>query len=78
MAKSKEMEIAIKIAGKVGSSFKSALGTVTKGLGSIVSAVSTATTAAADAVSAMGVAAVNVGREFDASMSQVAATMLLD
>ncbi len=78
MAKSKEMEIAIKIAGKVGSSFKSALGTVTKGLGSIVSAVSTATTAAAAAVSAMGVAAVNVGREFEASMSQVAATMLID
>ncbi len=78
MAKSKEMEIAIKIAGKVGSSFKNALGVVTKGLGNIVKTVSAATTAAAAAVSALGVAAINVGREFETAMSQVAATMLID
>ena len=35
----KEMEIAIKIAGKVESSFKSAIGAATKGLGSAVAAV---------------------------------------
>lgn len=78
MAKSKEMEIAIKIAGKVESSFKNALGAATKGLGKIVKAVSAATTAAAAAVGALGMAAVNVGREFEAAMSQVAATMLID
>lgn len=72
------MEIAIKIAGKVESSFKNALGAATKGLGKIVKAVSAATTAAAAAVGALGMAAVNVGREFEAAMSQVAATMLID
>ncbi len=74
----KEMEIAIKIAGKVENSFKGALGKVTKGLGSIAKSVSAATTAAAAAVGAMGIAAINTGREFESAMSQVAATMLLD
>ena len=74
----KEMEIAIKIAGKVESSFKSAIGAATKGLGSIAKAVSAATAAAAAAVGALGIAAVNVGKEFETAMSQVAATMLLD
>lgn len=76
--KSKEMEIAIKIAGKVQSSFKNAIGQATKGLGGIIKSVSAATTAAASAVGAMGIAAVNVGKEFETAMSQVAATMLLD
>ena len=48
----KEMEIAIKIAGKVESSFKSAIGAATKGLGSITKAVSAATAAAAAAAAA--------------------------
>ena len=74
----KEMEIAIKIAGKVESSFKSAIGAATKGLGSITKAVSAATAAAASAVGAMGIAAINTGREFEGAMSQVAATMLID
>lgn len=74
----KEMEIAIKIAGKVGSSFKSAIGAATKGLGSITNAVSAATAAAAAAVGAIGMAAINTGREFEGAMSQVAATMLID
>lgn len=69
----KEMEIAIKIAGKVESSFKSAIGAATKGLGSITKAVS-----AAAAVGAIGMAAINTGREFEGAMSQVAATMLID
>lgn len=77
-AGSKEMEIAIKIAGKVESSFKNALSQATKGLGSITKAVASATAAAASAVAALGVSAVNVGKEFETSMSQVAATMLLD
>lgn len=74
----KEMEIAIKIAGKVESSFKSAIGAATKGLGSITKAVSAATAAAAAAVGAIGMAAINTGREFEGAMSQVAATMLID
>lgn len=74
----KEMEIAIKIAGKVESSFKNALGQATKGLGSITKTVASATAAAAAAVGAMGVAAINTGREFEGAMSQVAATMLID
>lgn len=74
----KEMEIAIKIAGKVESSFKNALGQATKGLGSITKTVAAATAAAASAVGAIGIAAINTGREFEGAMSQVAATMLLD
>lgn len=74
----KEMEIAIKIAGKVESSFKNALGVATKGLGSIAKSIGAATTAAAAAVGAMGIAAINVGKEFETSMSQVAATMMID
>lgn len=74
----KEMEIAIKIAGKVESSFKNALSQATKGLGTITKTVTSATAAAAAAVGAMGIAAINTGREFEGAMSQVAATMLID
>ena len=96
----KEMEIAIKIAGKVQSSFKSALNAATKGvgrlgskiadvsgkglkaipkgIGTVAKTVGAATAAAASAVGAMGVAAVRTGMDFEKSMSQVAATMLLD
>ena len=74
----KEMEIAIKIAGKVESSFKNALSQATKGLGTITKTVASATAAAAAAVGAMGVAPINTGREFEGAMSQVAATMLID
>lgn len=74
----KEMEIAIRIAGKVESSFKNALGAATKGIGGITKAVSAATAAAASAVGAIGAASVNVGKEFETAMSQVSATMLID
>lgn len=74
----KEMEIAIKIAGKVESSFKSALSQATKGLGTITKTVASATAAVAAAVGDMGIAAINTGREFEGAMSQVAATMLID
>ncbi len=78
MAKSKEMEIAIKIAGKVENSFKNTLSSVAKGLKNISKTVLGATAAAASAVAGIGIAATNVGREFEGAMSQVAATMLLD
>lgn len=74
----KEMEIAIKIAGKVDSSFKSAIGAAAKGLGGITKAVSATTAAASAVVGALGVAAVNVGKEFETSMSGLAATAGID
>ncbi|NBI73638.1 phage tail tape measure protein, partial [Clostridiaceae bacterium] len=57
---------------------KNALSQATKGLGTITKTVASATAAAAAAVGAMGIAAINTGREFEGAMSQVAATMLID
>lgn len=78
MAAGKEMEIAIKIAGKVESSFKNALEQAKNGLKTVTTTVTAATAAAAIAIGALGSAAVNVGMEFESAMSQVAATMLID
>jgi len=78
MASSKEMEIAIKIAGKVDASLKSALSSVGSGIGTMTKTLTAATAAAAAAVGAIATAAVNVGKEFESSMSQVSATMLID
>jgi len=78
MANSKEMEIAIKIAGKVESSFNNALKGVGKGIAGITKTLSVATAAAAAAVGAITKQAIDVGREFESSMSQVSATMLID
>ena len=81
----RELEIAIRIAGRVESSFKNALGAVTKGVGSLAKSIGSitgpiqaATAAAASAMVSLGEAAVNVGKEFEGAMSQVAATMLID
>lgn len=78
MASSKEMELAIKIAGKVDGSLKSALSSVGNGIGGLTKTITAATAAAAAAVGAIATAAVNVGKEFEKSMSQVEATMLID
>ena len=75
---SKEMELAIKIAGKVESSFTGALSAAGNGIKGLTKTIAAATTAAAAAVRAIAVAAVNVGKEFETAMSQVQATMLLD
>lgn len=75
---SKEMELAIKIAGKVEASFKNALGKAGSGVVALTKTITAATAAAAAAVGAIGAAAVNVGKEFETAMSQVQATMLLD
>ena len=75
---SKEMELAIKIAGKVGASFTNALGKAGSGVMQLSKTITAATAAAAAAVGAIAVAAVNVGKEFETAMSQVQATMLLD
>ena len=75
---SKEMELAIKIAGKVEASFTNALGKAGSGVMQLSKTITAATAAAAAAVGAIAVAAVNVGKEFETAMSQVQATMLLD
>ncbi|GFI27536.1 hypothetical protein IMSAGC012_02663 [Lachnospiraceae bacterium] len=75
---SKEMELAIKIAGKVEASFTNALGKAGSGVMQLSKTITAATDAAAAAVRAIAVAAVNVGKEFETAMSQVQATMLLD
>lgn len=75
---SKEMKLAIKIAGKVDSSLKSGLSSVKSGIKGIAKIAATACTAAATAIAGLGMAAINVGKEFESSMSQVAATMALD
>lgn len=81
MAKSKEMELAIRIGGKVDKSLTSAI-SATKGaingIGKVTKVVAGAAAVGAAAAGALGVAAVKVGSEFESSMSQVAATMLLD
>ena len=74
----KEMQLAIKIAGKIDPSYASALSKATSGLGKFTKSVSVATAAAVAAVGAMGVAAIKTGAEFEGAMSQVAATMLID
>lgn len=75
---SKEMELAIKIAGKVEASFTNALGKAGSGVKQLTKTISAATAAAAAAVGAIAAAAVNVGKEFETAMSQVQATMLID
>lgn len=78
MAAGKEMEIAIRIAGKVESSLKNAFGTAMKGLGSIAKTAAKASLAAGTAFGGLAAAGVKVGSEFESAMSQVSATMLLD
>lgn len=81
-SKNTEYQLAIKIAGAVASSFNSTMGTVSKALSGLGSAAATAGKVAAAAAGAATTAmvafaksAVDTGMEFDASMSQVAATM---
>ncbi len=75
---SKEMSLAIKIAGKVDSSLNSALSSAGSGIKSLTKTITAATAAAATAVGAIATAAINVGKEFESAMSQVQATMLID
>ena len=78
MAAGKEMELAIKIAGKIDSSFNSALSKVSSGIKGATKAMAAGTVAAAAAVGALTLKAIDVGREYEQAMSQVQATMLLD
>ncbi|MCD8204722.1 MAG: phage tail tape measure protein, partial [Coprobacillus sp.] len=74
----KELSLAIKIAGKVDSSLQSALKTVGSGISGVTKTLGAVTAAATAAVGAVATAAINVGKEFESSMSQVQATMLID
>lgn len=84
-----DYSIAIKIAGELASSFKSALKGAQSGLsgmagmagklGSVaMKGAAIGIDAASTAAVGLGTAAVNVGKEFEGAMSQVAATKLLD
>lgn len=76
--KSKEMELAIKIAGKIDKSFNTALSAVNKGIRGVTKTLAIGVTAAAVAVGAITMNAVEIGKAFESSMSQVAATLQLD
>ena len=84
-----DYSIAVKIAGELAGSFKSSLQGAQKGLaglagaagkigGATMKAAAAGIGAATTAAAGLGTAAVNVGKEFEAAMSQVSATMLLD
>ena len=82
---SKEMKLAIKIAGKIDSSLNKSFSSVNSKISKIGSVAIKATGVAikatgiaAGAVAALGGAAIKVGKEFEASMSQVYATMGID
>lgn len=76
--KAKEMELAIKIAGKIDKSFNSAISTVNQTIRGATKTMAIGAAAAAAAVGAITGKAVGVGKEFESSMSQVAATLQID
>lgn len=77
-AKSKEMKLAIRIAGKVDKSFGSALKSVQSQIKTVAKVSAAAVGAVATAVAGVTTAAIKTGKEFENSMSQVAATMGID
>ena len=81
MASGKEYQLAIKIAGKVDSSFNRALSTVSGALGGMnavmgasVKIAASAFAGIAAATAGIGIASTKVGQEFEAAMDSVAAT----
>lgn len=81
MASGKEYQLAIKIAGKVDSSFNKALSTVTGALGGMnavmgasVKVAASAFAGIAAATAGIGIASTKVGKEFETAMDSVAAT----
>lgn len=77
-SKSKEMKLAIKIAGKVDKSFGSTIQSVGSKIKSVAKASAVAVGAISTAVAGVATAAIKTGKEFETSMSQVAATMGID
>lgn len=76
--KSKEMELAIKIAGKIDKSFNNAISTVNKTIRGATKTMAIGAAAAAAAVSAVSAKAIQIGKEFESSMSQVSATLRIN
>lgn len=72
------MKLAIKIAGKVDNSFTSGLKHINSGIKGIAKIAASACAASAAAIAGLATEAIKVGKEFESSMSQVAATMGLD
>ena len=86
---SKEYQLALKIAGRIDSSFTAAISTASKAtsklsaagkavgaaIGTSMKVAAEALTATGAAVAGIGVSSVKAGAEFDTAMSQVAATM---
>lgn len=77
-AQSKQMKLAIKIAGKVDKSFGSTLKSVQSQIKTAAKVSAAAVGAVATAVAGVTTAAIKTGKEFENSMSQVAATMGID
>ncbi len=75
---SKEQELIIKIAGKVDSSLHNAMNSIGSGIKGATKVIAGATAAAAAAIGAIGVASINVGKEFESSMSNLSATAGID
>ena len=76
--KSKEMKLAILIASKVDKSFGSTLKSVQSQIKTVAKVSAAAVGAVATAVAGVTTAAIKTGKEFENSMSQVAATMGID
>ena len=76
--KSKEMKLAVRIAGKVDKSFGLALKSVQSQIKTVAKVSAAAVGAVATAVAGVTTAAIKTGKEFENSMSQVAATMGID
>lgn len=72
------LKLAIKIAGKVDKSFGSALKSVQSQIKTVAKVSAAAVGAVATAVAGVTTAAIKTGKEFENSMSQVAATMGID
>jgi len=72
---SKELTLAIKIAGKVEQSFTSALSKVGSGIGGLTKTMTAATTAAAAALSAAAGFAINAGIEYESAFAGVKKTI---
>ena len=72
------MKLAIKIAGKVDSSFNAGVKHVGSGIKAMTKIAVSACAAAGAAIAGLAAAAVKVGKEFESSMSQVYATMGID
>lgn len=72
------MKLAIKIAGKVDKSFGSTLKSVQSQIKTVAKVSAAAVGAVATAVAGVTTAAIKTGKEFENSMSQVAATMGID